>query len=1012
MNSMEEIKKNPEVLIVDDSVINIKILSKVLKNEGFEIRAALNGKLGLELIEKKRPEVILLDVRLGDINGYEICKSLKKNEETMNIPVIFISAYNSEEDIIKGFEAGGVDYIKKPFNNSEIAARVKTHYTIGKLTKELQEEKEKLSNALSRNNLETVIINKELKKEKEKTEYYLENAKVMFIIINKNREITYINTEGCCILEYEKNEIIGKDILNFINKEKIINVEGILAGILKEDLIGINGIEFEIKNKSGEVRIIECNISLINGEKESVEGLIISGHDRTNERILEGERTQIMNDMKNRIREIECLYKIAMFSQSGRELDSKFVDTIVTGLKTSKKPSVKITLKDKEYKSSSCKESEKNISRLLCFNNKNIGKIDIFFDNEKITKEELEIVDEKESDFLEILYKMLENIIAGKMLEEELINNNIQLKETQRIAKLGTWRYDVKQEKISWSDETYNIFGISDRKNVNFRKYMGKIYQEINGVDIENFEEINKINEYENKIIELKKDDGSICYVMINAKIVYKNGEPVYIMGSIIDITELKQIQKNLEKAMDAAESSNRAKTFFISNMSHEIRTPLNAIIGFSQLLSRSSSCSGEEREQLNIIIKSGEHLLEIINNILELSKIETGKVKLESEVFNIKNVISDVVNMFSKQKAEKGINISFDIAGNNNLYYLGDEKKIRQIYINLIGNAVKFTEKGNIEIGVKIKRERDNRIKIESFVKDTGIGMPESYIDKAFLRFEQAENNDSRKGGTGLGLAITKEFIELMNGNIKVKSKVNEGSIFNFYFFVNGTEEKGKKVNSKILARKNTRKKIRALIVDDIKENILLLREIMKLVEIDTDYAENGQKAIEKVKKEKYDIIFMDIFMPVMDGVLAIQEIRKINKEIIIIAVTASVFEEEKKEVMRYDIDEFIGKPFKEEEIYDILKRKLKISYKYESEIEIEKKLKQNKIINNEYILEKIPKEIVEKMKDDIINGDIDGIKENIEKIKSYDKFIADEIKTMAENYQFEKLNEIFCIH
>lgn len=260
----------------------------------------------------------------------------------------------------------------------------------------------------------------------------------MFIIIGKDKKIKYINMEGCSVLGDEIENIVGKEILDFIPKNKKDNIDGIITGILSEDLVGINGFEIEILTKNGDKKNIECNISLIYDNENIVSGFIMSGNDRTAEKILESERERLLLEMRGRIREIECLYSIAIFAQSGKELDSKFVDAILKAWKNPEKLSGRILLNNSEYRSSLFKRTNLLLEKKLYSNEEMIGRIEIFSEDKMSLVKIENISSGEENDFLEVLYKMLENIILSKKLEEKLINNNILLKETQEIAKLGT----------------------------------------------------------------------------------------------------------------------------------------------------------------------------------------------------------------------------------------------------------------------------------------------------------------------------------------------------------------------------------------------------------------------------------------------------------------------------------------------------------------------------------------------------------------------------------------------
>jgi PAS domain S-box-containing protein len=1014
----ESVLKNYNVCkIIFDNTINLMMIigtngNVIAVNKRVEDTFDVSEKdilgkniIGMELVSKEREKKVIKNierVKKGEKINYETYFD-KKNREKIFVDFSMNPIF-SEDGIVIAILFEGHDITKRKRMEEELKVY---QYEIIKINNELEKEKNKLATVNTNLIMKTDIINKELKEEKEKLKYYLDVAKVMFIIIGNDKKIEYINEEGTSVLEYSKDEIIGNNITKFIPYEKRENMDSLITGVLKEDLIGINGFEFDIIGKNGDRKHIECNMSLIYSIEGEITGIIISGNDRTPERILEMEREKLLNNMKEKVREIECLYSIAMFAQSGKELDENFVNALLKGWKNYEKLSGKLTLFEKEYKSSNFKISPIYIKRKLHLNGKNIGKVEIFFDEKTFKKENIENINNNEIDFLEVLFKMLENVAAGKELEERIIKNNIQLKETQEIAKLGSWEYNIKNGKIYWSEETYKIFGIKEKKNIDYHKYMQMMYPEYNEIKKWGIE---KIDWKESNIVKYIKETGEIGYAVSNYQFVYKEKNPYKIMGSILDITEIKLIQMKLEKAMIAAESSNKAKSLFIANMSHEIRTPLNAILGFTQLLIKNKTINPQGEKQLKIILKSGEHLLSVINSILELAKIETGKIEIDEVAFDIKTVIKDVVNMFINQVESKGVKLNLNIVGNSNLGYIGDEKKIRQIYLNIIGNAVKFTEKGSIDIYIKIENSLSENIRVVSVIKDSGIGIPENYLDKVFQRFGQADNNIWKKGGTGLGLAITKEFIEGMKGKIEVRSKIDNGSEFEFEFFIKkGKKEIDKKMEENLICIVPEGKEYKALIVDDINDNIELLREILKSIGIKTEEAVNGEEAVKMSKEKEYDIIFMDVVMPVMDGISAVKEIRKNNKKSIIAAVTASVFEEERKEIMKFGVDEFIRKPYKVDDILNILNRNFSIcSVGVKSE---NKNTENSKEDTKEEGIENIDKITVEELKDSVISGDIDRVIEISDKLKSTKLNFSNRIRKLAENYEFDELNKILGI-
>ncbi|AWK51713.1 hypothetical protein DIC82_12120 [Clostridium beijerinckii] len=391
------------------------------------------------------------------------------------------------------------------------------------------------------------------------------------------------------------------------------------------------------------------------------------------------------------------------------------------------------------------------------------------------------------------------------------------------------------------------------------------------------------------------------------------------------DVTELMQSEQN-RIAREVAEKANESKTAFLSNMSHEIRTPLNAIIGFAQILRRDGSFSPKQTQQIYMILRSSEHLLKLINSILDLSKIESGKISINNNKFCLHDLLQDLKMMFNVQSQVK--NIKFDIVIGEDVpkYILSDEGRIRQLLINILGNSMKFTQKGGITLKVSAKGTKDtNKFFLEFEVRDTGIGIAPGEIKYVFESFHQAQAG-VKAGGTGLGLSISKHFVELMGGKISVESHLNKGSIFRVSLPIIRVE---KHINEptesyeNVIGIKPGIEPYRVLIADDQVNNRNMLVEVLEPIGFQTREASNGQEAIDVSKKWQPHCILMDIQMPIMDGYEAIKQIKgtKLGQETLVIAVTASVFEEEAEKVMETGADFFLRKPFKLEELYKMIK-------------------------------------------------------------------------------------------
>lgn len=411
------------------------------------------------------------------------------------------------------------------------------------------------------------------------------------------------------------------------------------------------------------------------------------------------------------------------------------------------------------------------------------------------------------------------------------------------------------------------------------------------------------------------------------------------IIGAVVtfqDINERSDIEAAISEARDAALESARTKMAFLANMSHEIRTPLNGIIGMSGFLVN-TKLMPEQLHYANVIKNSAEFLLQIVNEILDFSKIEAGKLQLEITHFNLRDLVSGIIEFFKSEARKKGLNLRLEMQENFAFEVLGDSNRLRQVLNNLISNAIKFTENGEIILKLELQNKHsDVRQEVKFSVSDTGIGILKDKQDFLFEPFMQADISTTRKfGGTGLGLAISKQLVNMMGGEIGVESEIEKGSVFWFYvpfeFAVeninNETEFlKSMKATSLHNLTSNSQHSFtgnRILIAEDNDINRQVAIGMLKKFGLEIDLAKNGYEAIEQFKISNYDLIFMDCQMPEMDGFQATREIRKLDtkaKKVIIIAMTASVLEIEKEKCLASGMDNFLGKPFSVNDLEDIL--------------------------------------------------------------------------------------------
>lgn len=417
--------------------------------------------------------------------------------------------------------------------------------------------------------------------------------------------------------------------------------------------------------------------------------------------------------------------------------------------------------------------------------------------------------------------------------------------------------------------------------------------------------------------LEAVRKDGTVISVQLSLSSFNIDGNWNAI-GIMRDTTEKKRIEEALIKAKQESEAANKAKSVFLSNMSHEIRTPLNAIIGFSQLMKRDIHLSKQQKEYNTAIIRAGEHLLELINEILELSKIEAGRIVLNPTSIDLHALCNDIYMMFRDRANDKHLQLIFENSDDLPKYIMVDEGKLRQLFVNIIGNAIKFTDEGGVAVRTQVTRFEDDKSYLIVEVQDSGPGISEEELGKLFRHFEQTSSGVKKGTGTGLGLALSRELALLMGGDITVSSKVGEGSVFTFKIvFTEGNENDIEKPDTKrVISIEDKSKSYTILVVDDKKENLQVAVNLLELVGFRTEEAVDGKDAIDKVIASKPDLVLMDMRMPVMDGYEATRIIKAMDeyKDIPIVALTASTFEEERKRIDALKMQGYIRKPFRED--------------------------------------------------------------------------------------------------
>ncbi len=946
--------KKPVIICVDDQptiLDSLKIELKATLGEDYTIETAEGGEDALDLLAELLEDgyeipLVISDYLMPDIKGDELLRQVHEiSVKTIKVMLTGQADVKAVGNAIK--YAKLYRYIAKPWQSDDLKLTVKEAINSYLLEKELAEKNVKLQQL--NEELEALVDRRtaQLRQEQEKFAKAFQSTPHAITItrLSDGRHLE-VNDAFCEMTGYAAEEIIGRTILELNIWVNLSDRKQLFERL--SSLGAIRNYEFEFRTKSGQIRMALLSAEMIELGGEncliSVSQDITEWKRATEELRKSEERWQLVLKANNdAIWDANLSAGEVFRSPRWKEMLGYEESEIGTRIDEWKS---RIHPEDLERVTTAIKQHLDGITpfyaaeyRLRCKDN-----------SYKWIQDRGQAVWDESGKPVRLLGSQ-SDINYRKQAEINLAESEHKYRSLVETSQDVIWACD-RTGRINFINQaSKHIYGYEPAEMLGryFYDFVAPATVAASQQWHQRLIEGESIFQAESTIIT---KDGREVNILTNAIAVKDvEGKIIGTTGTATDITTRKQTEIALKQAKEAADRANRAKSEFLANMSHELRTPLNAILGFTQLLSRDSSLQTEQKEQINIITKSGEHLLSLINSILQMSKIEVGRVSLETNPFDLHHLIETLESMLQLQAQKKGLQLIFDREPNLPRYVKTDESKLRQVLLNLLGNALKFTTEGGVTLRIKAEltepplvTEKEQEAPVTDYrlcfeIEDTGPGIAPEEMDNLFKPFAQTETGRKSQEGTGLGLPISRQFIQLMHGDITVNSKVGEGTIFKFDLAValaDASEINAAQETKRAIGLEPNQPEYRILVVDDRMESRLFLVKMLADLGFSVCEAENGLQAVDIWSMWEPHLILMDMRMPVMDGYEATKRIKTHLKgqATVIIALTASAFDEEKSIILSAGCDDFVAKPFRQQVILDKMAHYLGVRYVYEQQL------------------------------------------------------------------------------
>jgi PAS domain S-box-containing protein len=853
------------------------------------------GDFSPEAIKDKLPGIFILESGLANKDDVKKIIKAVSSEHTL---IILLKHDDLPENAIKNFPGNNQYIIDYPLKGKELD-----------LTLELAKLSYDKSQLVKKSELLSEAVNQSANS---------------IIITNPKGEVEFVNHNFEEKTGYTQEEVVGKNIRLIKASEQDKETYRLMWETVTkgEKWKG----EFCNRKKNGELFWDESTITPILDNQGNIIHYLAINNDVTARKNAEAELErgrQLLKQIIDRVpqyifvRDSQGRYHLA--NKAFAEYCGKKPEEIVGQKEIDINPNVDYAREILE-EDAFVIESGTNILREEKFFDQNLGKERYF----QYSKVPFTLPDTGKDSVLSVWTDVTEQ----KETEQELREAREKLLDAQKLASFGNWSYDIENKVANWSEQVYEQYGLPSDKPAPFGDdFYSIVHPEDKQLILDTMEKAREggFAKYECRAI---KPDKSITYIEATVKPLYKDGVLTGFFGTSLDITTRKKFEDELVLARKEAIAASKAKSDFLSVMSHEIRTPLNAIIVMAEMLINEVE-DPTHKENLEILNYSAKDLLRIVNDILDYSKIEAGKLDLESIDVNIRDFASKIIKTNQLKADEKGIRLELDFDESIPETIKGDPLRLGQILRNLISNSIKFTEKGGVKLSVKLRGIDKESCRLYFGVKDTGIGIRPEKVDALFEVFTQASSETSRKfGGTGLGLAIVKNLLIIHNSQIYVESEPEKGSLF--YFEIDFPYLKTVETKTEVLEEGSQTKSLKGyniMLVEDNVMNIMVAKKIFKKWDCNINVAEDGYIALQKATRIDFDLIVMDLQMPGIDGFETTRKLRKLSEhynQIPIIALTAAAPSEVKDKVLEAGMNEMVTKPFKTNLLYETIKAHL----------------------------------------------------------------------------------------